>query len=82
MEIDYCEYVRRQSRLVSKLNDIAHAMQDILFLLDDDLSKTIKRRNNSAWGAVNIVSNTLRDYEEELENVWKKYQNEKNRKGK
>lgn len=81
MEIDSCKYVSKQSMIVYKLRDISDAMRDILFVLDEDLSETIARRKESVFSAVNIVSNTLRDYYEELEKVSKKYQKAKNQKG-
>lgn len=81
MEIENCEYVRNQETIVAKLRDISFAMRDILFALDDDLSETIGRRNESAFNAVSIFSNTLRDYEEELENICRKYLRAKKQKG-
>lgn len=80
MEIDNIEYLYNQSRIVSKVRSITLAMVDILLTLDNDLSEIIARRRESAFSAVKIVTNTLRDYEEELIKMRAKYENQKNRK--
>lgn len=81
MEIEDYDYLRNQSRLVSKLREITEAVRDIMLVLDDQLCETIDRRNTTAYSLADLLSNTLHDYEDELEMMRKsairdKYQKE------
>lgn len=71
MEITKVDYVRTQSRIVARLVTITTALRDIIIDLDDNLSETIERRNTSAFGLADVLTNSLCDYKEALDTMWK-----------